>query len=174
MYKQKRFYSIFFKKSWGRGATPPALSAESETLLRPKAQESSRKRPGDGFGVGNPRRGFPDGRLPHPICGGEPPQDTSRTSCNKIESLCRAAEAQFFIKTPFAIYKRRFSVPIDKTAFLLYAIGKASIGRSNRAFPAQENGGHRLKASPAARRRNASGSGRGNGFPQYLCPCAPR
>ena len=34
------------------------LSAESGIPLRHEAQEGSRKRPGDGFGVGNPRRGF--------------------------------------------------------------------------------------------------------------------
>ena len=76
MYKRKKFYSIFFKKSWGRGATPPARLARREIFLRYKAQEGSRKRPGDGFGVGNPRRGFPGGKLPH---------DTSRVILFSID-----------------------------------------------------------------------------------------
>ena len=47
MYKRKMFYSIFFKKSWGRGATPPARLARREILLRHKAQERVRKHLGD-------------------------------------------------------------------------------------------------------------------------------
>ena len=54
-----KFYSIFFKKSWGRGAKPSARPAGRETLLRHEAQEGRKKRPVDVSFVGNPRRGFP-------------------------------------------------------------------------------------------------------------------
>ena len=47
-----------FQRRWGQGAKPLASSAEDETLLTPKAQESRYDSPVDCCTVENPRRGF--------------------------------------------------------------------------------------------------------------------
>ena len=67
---QLKFSSAFFKRRRGRGAAPPAHSAECEIPILYKAQEGVKKHPGGMFLRGNPRRGFPRSVARRPGCPG--------------------------------------------------------------------------------------------------------